>query len=112
MLNALVLFVDRFPRPEQRERRQEGGEHQQQEADAVDADEIFDAERRNPGVALHELKLARSRIETRPEQQRLREHEQRHHERDVADERSAPLLVALDEEQQDGAAQPEARRSR
>ena len=87
MQNALRLLVHRFPRAEQRERRQKAGQHEQQQADAVDADEVADAERRNPGVALDELKVRRRRVEPAPQQQRLREHQHRHHQRDVARQR-------------------------
>ena len=37
----------------------------QQQADAVDADDVADAERRNPGVALDELEVGRRRVEAR-----------------------------------------------
>ena len=82
MQNARVLLVHRLPRAEQRERRQEAGQHEQQQADAVDADGVADAERRNPRVALDELEVGRRRVEPRPQQQRLGEHQQRHDQRD------------------------------
>ena len=74
MQNALRLLVHRLPRAEQRDRREEPGQHEQQQADAVDADGVADAERRNPGVALDELEVGRRGVEPRPQQQRLREH--------------------------------------
>ena len=98
----LGLLVDRLPRAEQRERRQEACQNEQQQADAVDADEVLDAERRDPGVPLDELEVAGRRVELAPEQQRLGEHQQRGDERDVAHQRRAPLFIAVDEEQQDG----------
>jgi hypothetical protein len=98
MLNAFVFLWT-----EPHERRQEPGEHEQQQADAVDADQVLDAEGRNPGVALDELEVARHRIEAAPEQQRLGEDQQRNGQRDLAHDRRAVFLVAADEEQQDGA---------
>jgi hypothetical protein len=51
------LLLDRLPRRQQRDRRQEPGEHDQPEADAVDPEAIVDAEGRNPRHLLDELKL-------------------------------------------------------
>ena len=48
-----------------------------EQADAVDADEVADAERRNPRVALDELEVGRRRVEAAPQQQRFREHQDR-----------------------------------
>ena len=59
MQNALVCLCTDSHDAEQRQRRQEAGEHEQQQADAVDADEVADAERRNPRVALDELEVGR-----------------------------------------------------
>jgi hypothetical protein len=100
--SSTKMLADRFPGSEQGERRQEGGQREEQKADAVDTYEILDAERRHPGVTLHELKVARSGVEARPEEQRLRENQQRHHERDVANERGTSLFVAPDQKEQNG----------
>ena len=76
---------------EQRERRQEAGQHEQQQADAVDADVV--ARCRTP-----ESRRGARRTGSRPtpgrsgpEQQRRREHQQRHGQRDVADQRRSSL---------------------
>ena len=61
------LLAHRLPRAEQRERRQEAGEDDEQQADAVDADGILDAERRDPGVALDELEVAGAGVEAAPQ---------------------------------------------
>ena len=71
----LHLLVHRFPRRQQRQRREEAGEHEQEQADAVHADVVLDAERRDPVVALDELEVGARRIEAAPEQQRRREHD-------------------------------------
>ena len=96
------VLVHRFPRSEERERRQKSGQHQEQQADAVHADEIADPERRDPRVALDELKVGRRRIEPRPEQQRLEKHQHRHDER-AGPQHGPMLLVVFHEEQQDRA---------
>ena len=88
------------------QRREESGEDEQQQADAVDADRVGDAERRNPGVALDELEVAGRRVEPAPQKQCLRKHQQRDDERDAARRRSMPALSVTrlaDEQQQDGA---------
>ena len=103
MQNGLRLLVHRLPRAEQRERRQEAGEHDQQQADAVDADEVADAERRNPGVALDELEVGRRRVEAAPQQQRLGEHQHRHDERDVRGQRARARSSSCTNEQQERA---------
>ena len=94
---CLHTAVDRLPRGQQRERGQESRQHDQEQADAVDADEVVDAERRDPGVALHELKIRRRGVEPRPQQQRARKHGERHHERHALNER-----FALAPDQSDG----------
>ena len=63
--NSLTFFSIAFPRRQQRNRRQEAGEHDQQQADAVDADVVVDAERRNPRHALDELELGGRRSRSR-----------------------------------------------
>jgi hypothetical protein len=51
----LDLLVDAFPRREQRDGRQECGEHDEQQADAVDADVIVDRQRGRNVNPLHAL---------------------------------------------------------
>ena len=53
--NSLTLLLDALPRGEQRDRREEAGQHEQHQAEAVDAEVVLDAERGNPGVAFDEL---------------------------------------------------------
>ena len=90
----LYLPIDRAPGREQRDRRQESGEHYQQEADAVDAHEIVDAELRNPRVPLDKLKIGRGRIEAHPQSERHGKGRQRHAEREPADDAiTAPVRV-------------------
>ena len=55
----LHVLVHRFPRRQQRERRQEAGQDDQQQADAVDADVVLDAEVGHPRVPLVELERRR-----------------------------------------------------
>jgi hypothetical protein len=96
--------VHRVPRREQRERRQEPGEDDQEQADAVDADVVLDAERRDPVVALLELEPGVRRIEPRPQEERRRERDQLGQQRQVPHERLAlALAAAADEQHQDGA---------
>jgi hypothetical protein len=95
-------LVDRLPRTEERDRGQEAREHDEQQADAVHADEVADAECRNPRVPLHELELGGGRVEVVPEQERLGEHQRGHDERDRPDGPFAPLVVPH-EEQEGGA---------
>ena len=85
MQNASRLLVHRLPRAEQRDRRQEAGQHDQQQADAVDADVVVDAERRNPRRAARRTGTRPSvGVEAGPQQQRHGEREQRHDQRDPA----------------------------
>jgi hypothetical protein len=74
----LDLLVNALPSREERDRRQEPGEHDQHQADAVDAQVVLDAERRNPRPAFDELELAglAGGVEAGPERQRRQE---RHH---------------------------------
>jgi hypothetical protein len=88
-----------LPRREERNRRQEPGEDDQQEADAVHAHQVLDAEGRDPGVALHELVARLGRREAVPEQERLRKDHDRHEEREAPDE-PVPLAVAIGHAQQ------------
>ena len=86
----LDLLLDALPRRQQRDRRQEAGQHQQHQAEAVDADVVVDAELRNPAAALDELerRRGRRRIEPRPQHQRHRERQRaRSPSASVADQR-------------------------
>ncbi len=66
-------LVDGFPRRKNRQESDHRGEHHQQQADAVDADQIFHAERGDPVVALHHLKARSALVEARGERERNHE---------------------------------------
>ena len=67
--------------------RQRGGEQDQDQRDAVDADVVVDAEGRQPGRLLLELELrAAARVEAQHQEQRQHPHDQRHDQRRPADE--------------------------
>ena len=55
---VLFDFVLHRPGRQNRDRHEEGREQNQKQTDAVDADEIFDAEARHPGDTLDELHFA------------------------------------------------------
>ena len=112
MQNALRLLVHRLPRAEQRERRQEAGQHEQQQADAVDADEVVDAERRNPGVALDELEVGGRRVEAAHSSSVSANTSSETTSAMLARDRRALLLVVAHEEQQDGAGDRQRDRAR
>src|SRR5688500_4431647 len=82
-----------------RTRGQEAGEHEQHQAEAVDADVVLDAERRNPWVALDELERRRRAggIEPPPQQERDRERHHRDGEREVANEAILRTVAVRDE---------------
>ena len=98
----LQPLVNRLPRAEERERRQQPREDEQKQADAVDADEIRDAERRNPRVPLDELEVGGRCIEAAPQKQRFGEDQRRHDERHVPNRRRM-RVVFLDREEENGA---------
>jgi hypothetical protein len=56
----LHLLLDAVPRRQERNRRQEAGQHQQHEAETVDAEVILDAELRNPRRTFNELEFWRA----------------------------------------------------
>jgi hypothetical protein len=87
-------IMNRLPRRKQRERCQERGEYQEEEADAVNPDEVLNAERRNPAIAFHELEVGRRGVESGPQQQRGTEHDERHRQRNSVDQR---LSMAVNE---------------
>ena len=64
----LDLLLDALPRRQQRDRRQEAGQHEQHQAEAVDADVVLDAERGIHGSALDELERRRRRRRSKPAQ--------------------------------------------
>ena len=72
------------------------GEHDQQQADAVDADVVVRAERGNPVGALFELEAGRARLEARDQRQRNQKPGEADQVRPDADE---VLCLAGDEEQ-------------
>jgi hypothetical protein len=86
--------VDRLPRREQRERRQHAGQHDQEQADAVDAEMVGDAELRQPLAVLDELEVGARRVEHPPQVERGRQRHQRRAERDVAHQRLAVRAIA------------------
>ena len=100
MQNALRLRVHRLPGAEQRNRRQKTGQHEQQQADAVDADQVADPERRNPRMPLDELKVGGRRIKPRPHQQGLGKHQHGDDQRDSADHALVLLIVSHEEQRQ------------
>ena len=57
----LHALVNAFPRRQQGDGREERREHHQHQADAVEAQVVVDAKRRNPGVAFDELEGGRRR---------------------------------------------------
>ncbi len=73
----LDALVHRLPRAQQRQRRQEPGQHDEEQADAVDANQVLDAEHRHPGVGLDELVVGAGRIEAPPQHQRRRKGRER-----------------------------------
>jgi hypothetical protein len=61
--------LDVVPGGQDAQRRQEGGEHDQQQGKAVDADIVADAVGRQPGPALHELHGRGLAVEVEPQGQ-------------------------------------------
>jgi hypothetical protein len=93
------LAIDRAPRRQQRDRREKAGQHDQQQTDAVDAEVIVDAERRNPRISLHELELGRGTVETRPHEHGDRKRRNRNRERQPANHAVASAVGVSDEQQ-------------
>src|SRR5262249_27533466 len=81
----LDLPVHRLPGAQERQRSQKGGQNEKEQTDAIDAEEVADAERGNPRMMFRELKLAGSGIESAPKQERLCENEKRDDERNSLD---------------------------
>ena len=92
-------FFDGFPGAEDRYRGEQGGEHHEEEADAVDSHVIVDVEARHPFVLLGELEAGGLSVKASQESEAEGEGRQ------GAEERGHPELgglVSRDEEQQDG----------
>jgi hypothetical protein len=70
---SLDAVLSRVPGGENREEAHQRGEHQQQQADAVDANVVVHAERGNPTGALLELEAGDIRAEARDQRQRNQE---------------------------------------
>ena len=94
------LLVHRPPRPEQRQRREEAGEHDQEQADAVHADGVLDAERRDPVDALDHLEVGPRGVEPAPHPERERELDERHAQGSPLHEGVALVLAVADEQEQ------------
>ena len=99
------LALDVGPGRQQRERRQEAGEDDEHQADAVDAEVILDAERRDPRVAFDELEVGGAGREAGPQRERRGEGDERHPERDVADEPVLGSVAVADQQEQHRAQQ-------
>ena len=101
----LDVLVHRLPRAEERQRRQETGQHDQKQADAVDADQVLNPEHRHPGVGLDKLVVGAGRIEPPPEHERHSKGQERRRQRDVAHQRLAlgPIAAPAGQERQDRA---------
>ena len=69
--------LDRGPGYQDAERRQQGGQQHQGQADPIHAHCVVDGGRRNPLVHFHELHGRRGFIEQDPERQRDQEHQRR-----------------------------------
>jgi hypothetical protein len=71
--HAVVSFdavLDGVPRRQHRDEADHRGQHDQQQADAVDTDQILRAQAGNPIGALHELKAGHAFVEARNQRQR------------------------------------------
>ena len=88
---------DAFPGGQDGDEAEQGGHQDQQQADPVEAEVVFDADARDPLVALSELELRPGRVEREPERQRDQESDERRAVREPAD----PVLVGLLDEEQD-----------
>ena len=80
----LAVPLDVPPGGEDDDRREQRGEHDQPEREAVDAERVVDAEARDPGDLLGELQRADAGLEGRQHQQREQERDEREDERRAA----------------------------
>ncbi len=76
----LPARLDGVPGREQGQRHEEGREQDQEEADAVDAEMVGDAERGHPGAVLDELIAGAGRVEAQVERHRREERRRGHAE--------------------------------
>jgi hypothetical protein len=95
----LHALPDGRPRRQDRDRAQQRRHQDQQDAEAVDAEEVVSPDRRDPRHALDELVLGAGAVV--PEPQRHRHHEPEDRD-DVRDPPDQILLTPAHEEQQDG----------
>ena len=92
-------LVDRPPRREQGDRRQEGGQEDQEQADAVDADVVIEPPA-EPGGPFDELRPARGAVEAGQEGQGRGKRQEGHGQGRDAD---GLVRAALEEQERDGA---------
>jgi hypothetical protein len=93
--------MNRLPRRQQRQRGQEAGQHNQEQADAVHPQVVRDAELRQPGPVLDELEVGVRGVEAPPEKQRRRERDERDGQRRHADDALAVGAIAAAARQED-----------
>ena len=93
----LDALGDRLPGRQDGDEAEQRGHQDQQQADAVEAEVVLDADARDPLVALPELELRPGGVEREPKRQRDQEPDKRRAVREPAD----PVLVGLLDEEQD-----------
>ena len=86
-------LADPFPGEDQHEHRDQRGEQHQEQAQAIDAHQVFDVELRHPGRAFDELHARLAVAPADPQQAR-------HGERGEADQQRPPLLEPLPRQDQ------------
>ena len=96
----LHTLGDRRPRRQHRDEPHHRRQQDQQRAEAVDAEEILRADRRNPRRLLDELETRARRVV--PEPQRNRDHEAEERD-DVRDPPDQVCVVLADDDQRGGA---------
>src|SRR5581483_1225709 len=105
-----VIFLDPVldggPGGENRNPAEQRGQHDQQEGNAVDAEDVTGTDRGNPivGRALHELEAGLEALRPEPRHERKRDEEAGESE-DVGDPANGILVVLGDEQKQDRAHQ-------
>ncbi len=90
--------LDRLPRTEERDRCQEGGQDDEEQADAVDPEVIGNAELGQPRVPLDELIVGARGVELRPHDEADDERHERNAERQLARELIAALARGQDDD--------------
>ncbi len=83
IIYSLTRFSIEFPTREDADRHQEGGQHDEQDRDAVNADLVGDAGV-EPLIFAHELKIGRRGIEIDQQHQRDNERDRGREQRDIA----------------------------